>query len=511
MNWIRNNIVLLVTVFLYCITLFVATQWRYPEIDEIYFTDAPANLLLNGKWMSHILWSQFLYQPLHAVFLVPWMFAFGVSHFSVCAFGVFLGFITCVLLPRFAKKLGYISNAGQELMIVVIFWALNTFTDYETFGRPDNLGMLITLIIVFLLLKKSDLKFWIVILLGVLLIWVGVYEVPVMVFFFLFMMLISFNNKKDVIKWLGKATGFGIGVLIGELMVCVFFFFNTSTSVYRYIQYTFLSGMNANASSTLSFGQRLCDAYSSNWYITAIFLIVLMVMLIKKIPFNKPIALFTLLTPALMVLAGRFVPYYTWIYYVPMCVFLACYLNTQKVLAISTSFLFVLTSITYLFLQFSKPYGCQTAPIKELEVIKKDCRRFFDKNYNLIAKYKNVVLSEEQLYYDVINLGAEVWFQYRKNLTHKLDFYNYDIMQTYLNPGKERQSDKYSGSSMMGTFVKYYKEYNPQLKPFPDDGICIYTCDYEKETSLEFLKHFGYNYECIMEDGNYSIYSFEKN
>lgn len=497
---------------LFCVTLYIATQCRYPEIDELFFVDAPANFLLNGGWKSHILYSEFLYQPLHAILLIPWMFIFGVSHFSECAFGVLMGFITCILIVKYAKKLNYINTIQQELAIVISFWAFNTFTDYETFGRPDNLGMLITSIIVYMFLKYPNIQHWKSFVLGVVLISVGVIEIPIITFFFLFMILLSIRQKNEVIKWVRKGFDFVLGLAAGELLVCVFFFYNKGTALLRYIQHTFFSGMNANFSSSSSFFERLFDAYSENWYITAIFIFIIVVLLIRKIGFNKKVAFFVILLPALMVLAGRYLPYYAWLYYIPMCVFLAYTLREHfKIAALATT-LIVVSGAAFFASQWYTTYGCQTGTIKELELIKRDSKKFFDAHRDIIAKYDNVVLSEEQLYYHVINAGAEVWFQYRKNNTHKIDFYNYQHMEIFNTPVVEGgKYDQYSNHPTYGPLVRYYLKYNANPPYFPQQGICIYTCDFEKDTSLEFMEHFGYNYKCIMEDGNYSIYSFEKN
>ena len=105
------------------------------------------------------------------------------------------------------------------------------------------------------------------------------------------------------------------------------------------------------------------------------------------------------------------------------------------------------------------------------------------------------MLSEEQLYYDAVNTKAEIWFQYRKHPEHRLNFYNYNDMNRSLSPRK--RIDIANGSDLKGKMMAYYKKHNSQLPYFPDAGICIYTCDYEKTTSLNFMDYFGYTYEQV--------------
>ena len=498
----------LIAFILFFITFIIATQYRYPELDELYFADAPVNLLINGQWRSHIVFSQFLYQPLHAFLLVPWLFVMGVSHHSVCGFGVLLGLITCILLVKYSKELHYVKSKWQEILIVVGFWALNTFTDYETFGRPDNLGMLIMVIILKQLLSEPNIKLWRILIMGSALITAGFYELPVMVFFFLFMILYSLKEKKVVWQWVKKGFVFGVGVVFGELLVCLFFFFNKATTIMGYIQYTFLSSMNANSESTTNLINRIWEAYNGNWYISAVYILALVVMVALNIRFIKFVALYVLLLPALMVLAGRFVPYYTWIYYIPIIVLLVSTLESRTVLSSVIIALFTLSSFTYFGSQWYITYGCQANTIKELEVIKRECHNYFTTNKSLISEFDNVVLSEEQLYYDAVNTKAEIWFQYRKHPEHRLNFYNYNDMNRSLSPRK--RIDIANGSDLKGKMMAYYKKHNSQLPYFPDEGICIYTCDYEKTTSLNFMDYFGYKYECLDSKGDFSIYKFSK-
>ena len=503
-----NKITFVASTGLFLITLYVATQCRYPEIDEIYFMDAPANLLLNGEWKSHILWGQFLYQPLHAFLLIPWMFVFGISHFSVCGFGVFLGYVTSLLLVKYAKQLNYIDEIWQEILIVIGFWAFNTFTDYETFGRPDNLGMLITVYVIRQLLIDS-ISFRKLVFLGVLLVLTGIYEIPVIIFFFVFMIFFNWRNRSIITEWIKKGLYLAAGVLIGELCVISFFFVNEGTSVIRYITYTFF-GMNGNAQSSLMIIKRMIEAYSENGYITVIFVLFLIIITIKKISYNKSLAIFIIILPALMVLAGRFCTYYLWIYYIPITIFVVYTLHSQKHYAIFAILLFSFAGILFFASQWNIKYGHQTGTISELEKIKKDCHCFFIKHKDLIKQYHNVVLSEEQLYYDVVNANSEVWFQYKKNIAHKLDFYNYEAMDKILHPLPHKKLGKYMTHPIWGQPISYLFEMNPPLPIYPENGLCIYTCELEKTTSLKFMKHFGYKYECIGHDGPFSLYKFSK-
>ena len=495
---------------LYCITFYVATQCRFPELDEIYFADAPANLLLNGEWKSHIVYSQFLYQPLYAFVLIPWMLIFGVSHYSVCGLGVLFGFVTCIALLQACKTLCLISHPWQEYLLIVGFWAVNTFTDFETFGRPDNLGMLITLLIIYTFLRYPNIASRNALLLGIMLILVGVYEVPVFIFFFSLMMIFSYNNRKELTCWLRKGVYFASGILVGELLVCVFFFLNRYTSLMSYIQYTFMSSMNANATSTNGVIDRMYETYTYNWYITFIFVLFIVLLIVKKISYNKIITFFIISLPGLMTLAGRFVPYYSWIYYIPLCVLMVYTLRNYKKAACTFISLLVLSSVSYFVSQWFTTYGFQEATIGELNEKKNKCSNYFEEKRNIISHFDNVVLSEEQLYYHVVNSGGEVWFQYRKNIDSKLEFYNYNDMNGYLDSKLKRKSDDYINKPYIGTFLYFYRYRNPRQPYFPEQGICIYTCEEEKTTSLAFLKHFGYNYNCLDDSGEFSIYQFNK-
>ena len=503
-----NRLTFVTSIVLFLISLYVATQCRFTEIDEVYFADAPANLLLNGGWKSHILWGQFFYQPLHAFLLIPWMFVLGVSHFSVCGFGVFWGLITCLLLVKYAKDLGFIDKTWQEILVVIGFWALNTFTDYETFGRPDNLGMLITVIVVYHFLRHRDIGFWRCLLLGMLLVSVGLYEIPAMALFFAIVILLSIRDKKEVWMWIKKGVYFVIGIIAGYIIVCVFYFFNESSSVTNFIGYCF--GMNAIVSSKMGLLGRFWEAYLGNWYITLILLITLLLLIIRRIQFNKVLAIALLLIPAVMTLAGRFVTYYLWIYYIPWIIFIVYTLKEKEKLATIPITLFVVASLVFFAVQWNHTFGHQTGTIKELTIIKKNCKRYFENNKDLIAQYHNVVLSEEQFYYDIINLHSEVWFQYRKNITQQLDFYNYEAMERSLKPAQQRNALKYINKPVIGNVIKSYLDNNPIAKYFPEEGICIYTCDYEKTTSMAFMDHFGYKYECLDSQEEFSIYQFSK-
>ena len=507
----KNSAHLLVSIVLYGITLFVVTQWRFPELDEIYFADAPANLILNGQWKSHIAYSQFLYQPLHSFALLIWMLIFGVSHFSVCGFGTFLGWISCVLAVNYATDLKYIEKSWQKLLLIVAFWALNTFTDFETFGRPDNFGMLITILIVYIYLKNSVLPKKQNIFLGLLLIFVGVYEIPVMLFFFVLMIIMNYKDKMTINLWCKNGLYFIVGVLLGELIVCSFFFFNQYTCFYRYIRYTFMSSMNANVSSYQGIFERLYDAYTANWYITSIYLLFIIISAINKYKMNYIIALFILFLPALMVLAGRFVPYYSWIYYIPLCVFIIYTLKYKKIFAHVYVYLLVLSCIGYFVTQWYTTYGYQASTIIESQEIKHRCINYYEKNKKIIEKYDNVVLSEAQLYYDVINGGCEVWFKYRNNVEYWLDTYNYKLMRYQLNSVTSEKGKKYRNHPLIGPLMNIYLKYNPEQPYFPNKGICIYTCDEEREESLKFLAFFGYTFKCINKEGDYCIYEFSNN
>ena len=85
---ISSSISLLYCILTICFIDYLSVPWT----DEIGTADTAINVVLYGQWKSDV-WL-YIYQPLHAFFLIPWIFIFGISHTSVCSMNVIIAFIS---------------------------------------------------------------------------------------------------------------------------------------------------------------------------------------------------------------------------------------------------------------------------------------------------------------------------------------------------------------------------------------------------------------------------------
>lgn len=383
------------------VTLNTSTfQW----FDEIGTSDTAVNCVLHGEWRSHV-WP-YSYNPLHINLLIGWLWLFGVSHFSVCAFTVLCSFATCVLLQRSLIRVGILKDWLMNALYQVAFWFGSwEFSYITTNGRIDMLVALLTLALVLELMPQTARHASIchVFVRALLLMLAGVYSVPVIVFFGMFL-LVTANTKTEAALILKKGLIAAAGVTLGFALSCLYHGFHQH--FFRFV-HSYFSYNGTLSQVPISFVDRVLQGYCAEVTGAFFWIMALLVLLVSRSVREGGAwryLMFVALIPLLGVVGGRYESYYSWLFYLPAltCLLFAISRLKSRMLLTTCCAVLLLGNGVFRWFEFNERWKSQVETIESVGT-------YVEAHPEIFRSGQKIAILDTWLYYPVVRSGAEIW------------------------------------------------------------------------------------------------------
>lgn len=344
----------LVSVLPVCMTLSGLSNLT-PWIDEVMFVDTPMHYVKGAGWTTHSWYSIanqkpfMLYPPLYSMILVPWMKVFGTSIFACRSLNVVITLFIGWGMIRILQQLNLKISIIQILLLIIILWYTSDMVFMYSNGRPDLMGALFLVLIANEMMHtiKSGKRKWSVFVLSAFLMTVAIQAAVCLVLLLLLSFLVLEKNRKEI-KYLAFLciSGISMGFIIncafmayhGHLMSFVVNIFSYSGSAKAIVAFILpMMGDCIGIDAAYFMGKlskmgvesplyiRLITAFTRPTYLALLVADSVFLFLYLKSIKNEPhyriikyLFIMTIAIPLLMVLAGRFEPYYYWMAYFPL-------------------------------------------------------------------------------------------------------------------------------------------------------------------------------------------------
>lgn len=297
-------------------TILALDYISFAWIDEVGTTDTAASVVVHGVWRSH-LW-HYSYNPLHINLLIGWMKVFGVSHMSVCAFGVVTGYLLFVVLGRILARNGMLKSVGENVLYAVLFWGGTGLMRILTNGRIDMLTALFTVLTVDELMRPGEVRKLRLFVYAFLMMLAAVYPVPVVVMFGVCLLVRAGSKEARKLIW-HKGWIAAAGVAMAFAVSCGYYVYHRQLLRFLHTYFSFNATL---AGSDAGFVRKLVDGYTYDMQALVMFALVVIVLLLmgwlRKDAWR--LMIFIGLIPLLAKYSGRYESYYSWMFYLPVLV-----------------------------------------------------------------------------------------------------------------------------------------------------------------------------------------------
>ena len=376
----------------------------FPWFDELATADTAANCALHTEWRSQV-W-QYSYCPLHLILLTWWLSFFGVSHLSVCSFDVLLAGVGFFVLLDLLCSRRVLKTIASVLLFTLLYWCGWRFSEVVVLGRVDMLVLVCTVMLCRAFIydgKDHGFLNWSVFLWAFLTMLSGIYSIPPLVVAWgAVVMLDRQNRKRHLIRAGAAMAGF-----VAAFAVASLYYFHHRLMI-QFVYSFFMS------STTLSGAKKdwlilLKDAYSCDIMALVLTGCVAVAAILKK---NRRLLLSALLVgsiPLVMVAAGRYCFYYSWLFYLPVVVLvMMCIVRV-----------WVKVGIVAMIAVFSVKMAVEADNMSSRRDIVKKAQMFINTNEKEFAPGCDVVMVEpmvvdekinvKALYYPLVRLGVRLW------------------------------------------------------------------------------------------------------
>lgn len=462
---------------------FVTTPW----VDEVGTSDA-AIAILNGRTFHSHVWS-YSYNPLHFFVLIGWLSLVGISHFSVCALNIVIHVITSFYLVALLRKWDFIKSRLTILLLLSLLWGGFSLLGIVLNGRIDTLTLL-TVIFLVDCLTREKCSYFLLFVSAFLTFGAAVYHLPPVIFGLcvLFFFPLSYLTRKEILKR-GFVVAFSFGLAF--LSILIFYYFNQS--LFRFVN-TYISFSATASGKERDWINEIVVAYALEKEALFLFLTVFLTYVCsKQIRRSLHLPLLCLIGafPLIMVLAGRYVAYYSWIFYLPallLFVFVYTKITSKKLLVLIPilSFLFTLFVSAFYIIDSNK----ERLRYREIEKFANSL------DYSFIGR--NVVFSDHKFYYYIIDKNAIPWSR-----SNSVDFSPKEKFAQFV---KKIAKTKEREDVLMAFFdrVQYVD------MAFPNNGLVLTSTNNEFNALKSRLEQEDYNVEVLVSKDEFKLSSFSK-
>lgn len=477
-----------------CIDIF-SFPWR----DEVGTSDTAVNVALYGEWTSRV-W-KYSYNPLHAFLLIGWLKLWGVSHLTVCSFTVLLAIVGYAILLKILQKRELLTEITSVVIFTLLYWGGFEFAGLITLGRTDLLVMIFTMLVVNELAPTKDGGFynisrWPTLIYSFLLMGASIYSIPVLCCYCL-MFYFTTEDKGVRKELLWRYLHAIIGFTMSFVLVCLFFY--SVHGLFKFIN----SFMSFNATIThddegRGLIARLADAYSTDIYALVVLAAGGALLAVKKSFKNKQTlanVLFALCIPMLMVFAGRYRFYYSWIFYVPVVVIAGFAVDKLQRKWVAVAILCVISITVALRPVVMSKKNAE----KRIELA--NVKDFFDDSASYLSAGDNVVFNNSMFYYPIVEKRCNPWQKYKglQDIPQPEEKFKAFIDKKIKDEEKKEQ------------FLAIFYQMEHSEPYLPESGYFFTEGDEEYQKTIEFMQERGFCIEKIMGKNGFSLLKFDRN
>lgn len=448
-----------------CLNIFLLDYITHPLYDECGTADTAANVVLRGVWESHV-WP-YSYNPLHIFLLEIWLRIWGVTHTSVCGFGVFTAFVLSLILRRILSSFGVLSDVLTNIVFVVLFWGGWQFSEIIMLGRIDMIAALFTVLTVAELMRNDDATIfkWKICLFSFLMMLSAVYQVPLVVLFLMLQFAMADDKSMRKVVW-RKGLACAVGVFSAFLCSCLYYAYHHSLLRFIHTYFSFNATLSGSAETVVD---KIMHSYSHDIMALSIFALIVVFILVyprlhKNIKWQY--LLFVGLIPPLAKFCGRYEAYYSWMFYLPVIVFFIWSLNLFRATrTLRLTILGVLIVVMCIHV-----YG-RTLVERRFKFIYEDARNQVDEISGELYSGKDVVISDLAYYYPLLRYRAKVWYQRSLTKSQQSDSrYTLTPRQKFERLMSKIWKTRQSQEKLMDLFDRVEQSY--EVQP-PEDAISL--------------------------------------
>lgn len=326
-----------------------------PWIDEVMFIDTPMHYVKGMGWNTHAWYSIagqppfLLYPPLYSMTLVPWMLIFGTSILACRSLNIVITLLIGWGLLSILKQLTPKLSLAQIMLLTASLWCVGDMVYMYNNGRPDLMGAFILVLIAYIMIQavRSGTRSWSILVLSALLMVTAIQAAVCLLLSLLLSYLSLKSHRKAIIRLASLSVS---GLFVGFAANCVFMAYHGHLTAFVVNIFSYSASAKAITAAILSTIGHYTDIDTAYWMgklskmgtesslsvrLPSVFThpsytlllmadsVALLIHLkkIRKEPCYPVIQYLFILSvgiPLLMVLAGRFEPYYYWMVYLPL-------------------------------------------------------------------------------------------------------------------------------------------------------------------------------------------------
>ncbi len=495
MNWAINLIkemkistfTFFVVVFFAFLSMLILPYSTVPWIDEVGTSDAAISILQRGEFHSHV-WP-YSYNPLHLFTLIGWLSIVGVSHFTVCLFNIVLHVFASLYLVKVLRKREIVKDRLTILLLLSLLWGGYAFLNIILNGRIDILTLFTTLFLVDCLTRKTC-NVLLLCLSAFLSFGSAVYQLPPLIIGLgvLFLFPFSYLTRREIFK-----RGVFVGFSFGLAYVVILAFYYSNQSLLRFVN-TYISFSATVSGKARAWGEEIGSAYMlEKEAIVLLGIVLLSYFFIKRFRqwIHLPTLCFVGVIPVVMVLAGRYVFYYSWIFYIPVIILFAFVYSRIEVKKIRL----YLPILSFSFALFV----CVFYVVRAREAVSQFHNiEAFANSLDYSFTGRNVVFTNNAFYYFIVNRNAIPW--------SRSDYVDISPKEKYESFVRKVVKDKKMKEWLMNIFDKI-QYVDPT---FPEEGFLLTATNQEFDTIESQLKKEGYFVTQLSSDGEFKLSSFSR-
>lgn len=240
----RVNIIILCCVL---VSVFLIPYSYLPWYDEVVQSDTPINFLKLGTWDTFT-WQDSsgdkpfcTYQPLWQILLIPWMYVFGVSSYSIKMFNLFIFTIFVYFLLYLLRKYRIVTDLYCQISLIVLLFFSYSSSYLFNNGRVEAVTLLMLLIFVIDYISNWENrykpmswgKYFKTIVVSALLLLSGLQILPLLVISCMVLLVMYWSDRFFLLKYISVC---GIGFILSFVGTSLFQLYNDNLiSYYAFI------------------------------------------------------------------------------------------------------------------------------------------------------------------------------------------------------------------------------------------------------------------------------------
>lgn len=473
-------------------TLVLAAHTTFPWCDELVLADNPARWAIVGSFDGRV-WPC-TYNFLYPALLSVWFKVFGVSHATTISLSVLAAFLTVVAILHIAERRKLFSGVLASSAFVILFWCGWDLNQIVTNGRLDALTMLMTVLFADSLIPdpnraEGSRTVLLTALYAGLLMLTSVYMLPLL--FILGLLILIADPLHNRTATLRKGLASAGAILAAYLFIAFFYFLQHDLIRFLgfYIYFNTITGYPAEPLL-----QRIPHCYLYNHAALTLAATLLVAAFLARKNLSRLLALaiaFVLAIPLVMILGGRYEPYYSWAFYLPIALLLVTASSSASRTGVVKTFyvLLILVSVG-IFIRNQSIRRAQTTAKRthfaESEAFVKAHADIFRPGNEVVVA--DDVYGDTAFFYPLLRSGARPWFRGTETLAATSDEEKFDVGLGLLikDPAKRREILKSVAK------VQYY------MPTFPESGYILFPSKGLQDRLAPFLEKGGYATEPIL-------------